>query len=59
MVNKELIQEAQKIMLDKLKEMSELDFDNFYEDVGAYNGCCSVMCEICKTLIELQGHLDE
>ena len=59
MENKELIQEAQKIMLDKLKEMSEFDISNFYTDVGAYNGCCSVMCEVCKILIELQGHLDE
>lgn len=59
MENKNIIQEAQKIMFNKLKEMSELNKSDFFPNVAAYDRCCSAMCEVCKTLVELQGHIDE
>lgn len=47
----ENIKEATDIMFDKLKEMSELTIEDF-DDIAEYNGCCSVMCDIYKALIE-------
>ena len=49
MVNKELIQEAQKIMLDKLKEMSESKKDDFY-DIGDYIVLCEAMMKMANVI---------
>ena len=42
--------EIRQIMLDKLKEMSEIEFEDCAE--GEYAGICSVMNEIAGTLLE-------
>lgn len=42
--------EAMKIMRDKLKEMSALTISDFCDDPAAYNGLCSVMCDIYNVL---------
>lgn len=47
---KEQFNEAEDIMFDKLKEMSELTINDFLDDPAAYNGCCAVMCDIYKAL---------
>lgn len=45
--------EVKEIMFDKLREMSELSHTDFMpEDMAAYNGLCSVMNDIAKTLLE-------
>ncbi|MBQ8824206.1 MAG: hypothetical protein IJZ64_03140 [Ruminococcus sp.] len=49
MENKELIQEAQKIMLDKLKEMSESKKDDFY-DIGDYIVLCEAMMKMANVI---------
>lgn len=47
---KEQYNEAEDIMFDKLKEMSELTVSDFMDNAAAYNGLCSVMCDIYKAL---------
>lgn len=42
--------EAEDIMFDRLKEMSELTINDFLDDPAAYNGLCAVMCDIYNAL---------
>ena len=44
--------EAKQILFDKLKEMSELEISDFYDDRCGYNGLCSVMCDIYKAITD-------
>ena len=44
--------EAKRILLDKLKEMSELEISDFYDDRCGYNGLCAVMCDIYKAITD-------
>ena len=52
-MNESQKQEAAEILLNKLREMSELELDDFDEDKAVYNGCCSVMVDITRFLAEL------
>lgn len=49
-MTKEQYNEAEDIMFDKLKEMSELTINDFLDDQAAYNGLCAVMCDIYNAL---------
>ena len=43
--------EVRQIMLDKLKEMSEIEFSDCMDSCD-YSNICSVMNDIAKTLLE-------
>lgn len=49
-MTKDQYNEAEDIMFDKLKEMSELTISDFMDDAAAYNGLCAVMCDIYNAL---------
>ena len=49
-MTKDQYNEAEDIMFDKLKEMSELAISDFMDNAAAYNGLCAVMCDIYKAL---------
>ena len=51
-VENDMKAEAKQILFDKLKEMSELEISDFYDDRCGYNGLCAVMCDIYKAITD-------